>query len=482
MPSRRAFLASLSTAAVAATTDAKKAAQMAHDWRRPQYHFLPAANWMNDPNGPIYHKGQYHLFYQYNPNGAFWGTMHWGHAVSPDMLRWKHLPVALAPDPNGPDRDGVFSGSALILNGTPTIIYTGVKPETQCVATSDDQMIRWKKHPANPIIAGPRPDLKAAGFRDPCVWKEKDGWYLALGSGVRGTGGMVLLYRSSDFVHWTYLHPLFEGKADPQKLSEKDPVGSGEMWECPDFFPLGNRHVLLISTMGKVYWYVGKYADQKFTPEANGHVDYGAYYAAKSFLDKQNNRVLWGWLPERRSKEEQMEAGWSGVMSLPRVLTLGKNNQLLMEPVKGLESLRGDVLRMKPRLVAGDVPVPNVSGTDCAEFLAEFAPGTAQEFGLVLSWSQNPIEIAVSPQRNQLRINQQTGEFRAASGEPVRLRVFRDGSVIELFVNNRSCLTAREYQPGLEDLSVFARGGNVMLRSLEAYPITPISPDRLTTG
>src|SRR6202030_500844 len=108
--------------------------KLASDPLRPQYHFLPAANWMNDPNGPIYFNGAYHMFYQHNPNGAYWGDMHWGHAISHDMLHWRHLPIALAPSPGGPDKDGVFTGSTVIDNGTPTVMYTGVNPEVQMIA------------------------------------------------------------------------------------------------------------------------------------------------------------------------------------------------------------------------------------------------------------------------------------------------------------------------------------------------------------
>src|ERR1700727_2492966 len=121
---RREFLALAGSARLAAA--AAPAAKLAADPQRPQYHFLPGANWMNDPNGPIYWQGKYHMFYQYNPNGAFWGDMHWGHAESGNRGHGKPLPMALAPTPGGADKDGVFSGCAVIDNGVPTVIYTGV--------------------------------------------------------------------------------------------------------------------------------------------------------------------------------------------------------------------------------------------------------------------------------------------------------------------------------------------------------------------
>src|SRR5580704_5860105 len=152
---------------------------LAVDPRRPQFHLLPAANWMNDPNGPIFWNGSYHMFYQYNPNGAFWGDMHWGHAISPDMIHWRHLPVALAPTPGGPDADGVFSGTAAIRDGVVCMLYTGVVSapqseatirdgaqslrESQCFATSNDSELRTFTKQQVPVIAAPPTGMKVSG-------------------------------------------------------------------------------------------------------------------------------------------------------------------------------------------------------------------------------------------------------------------------------------------------------------------------------
>jgi len=253
--------------------------RLGDDALRPQFHLLPAANWMNDPNGPIYFGDRYHMFYQYNPNGAFWGTMHWAHATSPDMVYWHHEPIALEPTPNSFDRDGVFSGCAVIDDTkgqpTPTIIYTGVLPptnpreitlndgqhkwrEVQALATSRDGLLTWQKQ-GEPIIAYPPEGIAVSGFRDPCVWREGNEWMMAIGSGFAGKHGAILLYKSPDLRKWTYMHPLIEG--GPVFGSSVNPVDSGEMWECPDFFLLGGKHVLLISTKGKVLWKAGTYKE-----------------------------------------------------------------------------------------------------------------------------------------------------------------------------------------------------------------------------
>jgi len=182
---------------------------------------------MNDPNGPIYWKGLYHMFFQYNPGAAVWGDMHWAHAVSPDMIHWRHLPLALAPSPDGPDADGCFTGSAVDDHGTATIIYTGVKTsapqdatlrdgvhtfrEVQCLATSSDRELRtWQKW-KQPILQPPN-DPRLTGFRDPFLWRDGNTWYLGVGAGFRKEGGCVLLYRSRDLREWEYLHPLAASK------------------------------------------------------------------------------------------------------------------------------------------------------------------------------------------------------------------------------------------------------------------------------
>lgn len=483
MSSRRTFLTGLTSVAAirAGTAPTPLQQKLSHQWQRPQFHLLPAANWMNDPNAPLYYRGLYHMFYQYNPNGAFWGTMHWGHATSKDLIHWKHQPVAMAPTPGGPDKDGVFSGCAVINNGTPSFLYTGVNPETQCLATSlDPQLNHWEKYSHNPVIAAPPAGLALTGFRDPAVWRERDQWYMALGAGRKGIGGMVLLYKSPDLIQWTYLHPLFEGPMDPQSKA-KDVVGTGEMWECPDFFPIGNRHVLLISTKRLVYYWVGKYQDERFIPETEGVVDYGAYYAARTMIDAKGRRILWGWITEKRPVAEHKEAGWAGAMSLPRVLALNASHHLVSTPIPELATLRDDAVPVKPvRVAAGqEVPLP-VYGTESAEFLLEFAAPQA-EVGLRFSPARNPFEVAFDPSRQQIRCGKLQAPCSLAPGESLRIHLFRDGSVIELFVNDRVTLTGREYLPGLDTVAVYAKGAPAHLSKAQFWPINPISSDRLTT-
>jgi beta-fructofuranosidase len=471
--------------------------KLAADPRRPQFHLLPAANWMNDPNGPIFYQGRYHMFFQYNPNGAFWGSMHWAHATSPDMIHWQHEPIALAPDPEGYDRDGVFSGSVVLNGATPTLIYSGVLPaaspseitlndgqhtwrEVQCMATSTDADLRsWKKLP-EPIIARPPQHLAITGFRDPSVWREGKEWLLTLGSGIRGKGGAILLYQSHDLVHWTYRHPLIEGHGNG-KISV-NPVDNGEMWECPDFFPLGDRHVLLISTMGKVRWKTGRYRDRRFTSEKEGIVDFGAYYAAKTMVDEHGNRILWGWIPETRPEAEYRAAGWAGVMALPRVLSLGSDGGLRMTTAPALESLRTHPTQVpagaehdRGTALAG-IRIRDLAGEIVARFRAQRA------FWLKLRSEKNETfaEIAYDPARkeSELRVNETSSAL--ATSEPITLHLFLDGSVLEVFANEQVALTARVYASSNAPLQLEVYDLKA-LETLDAWQMQPISRDRLTS-
>jgi beta-fructofuranosidase len=458
---------------------------------------------MNDPNGPIYWKGYYHLFYQHNPNGAYWGDMHWGHARSKDMVHWEHLPMALTPTPGGPDKDGCFSGSAFIKDDTPTLVYTGVSPEVQCLATSDDQMITWKKLGGNPVISSPPAGLQVTGFRDPTIWRELDSWLMTVGSGFKGQGGAVLFYSSKDLMHWNYLHTLYAAppfeRNGAAHSDQYEPVAAGDMWECPDFFPLGQKHVLLVSTQGRVYYVAGRYSGWRFQRESSGWVDgSNLYYAAKSFEDSQGRRILWGWIREARTEAAQRRAGWAGVMSLPRVLSIDADGMLRMEPLPELAILRGRHHTVTASELSSFVPGAEVTG-DSLEIHLETDVGDAKEVGIIVRRSPDSAEettiaydaasrnvvldtrrSSVSPDANH---GLHKGPLKLRPGELLRLTVFVDGSIVEVFANGRTCLTGRIY-PTRKDslgLGVFAKDGRAKVKSMDAFVIKAISRNRLTT-
>jgi beta-fructofuranosidase len=449
---------------------------------------------MNDPNGPIWWKGKYHLFYQLNPHAAVWGNMHWGHAISTDMVHWKHGPIALAPTPGGPDSEGCFSGSAVVMDGTPTIIYTGVQNapldqvtlhdgndklrETQMLATAaDDSLIRWNKLVA-PVIATPPEGMTVTGFRDPCPWRENDGWYLGIGSGERGKGGCVLLYRSQDLRHWEYLRKLAEGK--PNGKVAANPCDSDEMWECPDFFEVNGQHCLFYSTEGKVIWATGDYDRQahRFTPRREGVLDHGAYYAPKSFRAPDGRRILWGWLRETRPESEFSAAGWAGAMSLPRVLTIGAQGQLEMSPAHEIETLRGPEKRTS--LEPGQ---PHRIKLDGLRHEIQFTTGfsTRRVSVQFLTSGAKGWELTIDIAGNSIRCGDVSFPPPGLPWPRPSLRLFLDGSVIESFIGGREALTSRVYglKPGISELTISIEGTKRV--ALSHWPLDAISSDRLTT-
>lgn len=432
----------------------------------PAYHFRPPRNWINDPNGLIQWNGKYHLFYQYNPETALWGTPHWGHAVSSDLVHWQHLPVALSPTA-GADANGCWSGCCVDDGGIPTLVYTGIPDdstvrETVCLARGDPGLLSWTKDPHNPVVTGPPEGLAAVGFRDPCVWREGQHWYMVVGSGIADTGGAILLYRSSDLISWQFLKVLC---ARSGSLTE--PVWTGGMWECPQFFPLGEKHVLLISVWDDsvpyyVVYAVGSYSDCTFSPETWGRFDLGNdYYAAATMLDDRGRRIVIGWSWEARSAESQQASGWAGVLTLPRVLQLGNDKRLRMEPIPESTALRGR-RRHFPQI---DVPpgststLPDVEG-DCLEIELEVEPSHGSAV-LAVRCSPSGEEgtfIAYDFPGQCLRIDRNRAgldahDFGGVHGgtvdldpnEPLRLRVFLDRSVLEVYANDRACLTERIY-------------------------------------
>lgn len=397
------------------------APDLAADTNRPKLHFLPPANWMNDPNAPIFHNGLYHLYYQHNPKAAKWDTMHWGYATSKDLIRWQHHGIALAPTPGGPDKDGCFTGCMVIDEGKPTIIYTGVRPEVQCIATSAD-MKNWVKLPRNPVIAAPPPGVDSPGFRDPHVWREGGEWKMLVGAGFRGKGGTALLYRSHNLVDWKYVKPLMTGAIDPSKKGGD--VARGEMWECPDFFPAGDRWLFYVATMGTVLYWLGKWDGEEFKPESNGVLVHGAGYAPKSCATPDGRRIIWAWLREQRSQEEQLKAGWSGAMSWAAVPSVGRDGKLRLAPAREYEQLRR-------RRRSEDWPPDQFEVVCRLDGKSPFAllRGASELF----AW--DPASGMISIGRTDVKAP--PGSFD--------LRLIVDGSVVEAFIAGTMWITGRVY-------------------------------------
>ncbi|MFD1674510.1 glycoside hydrolase family 32 protein [Alicyclobacillus fodiniaquatilis] len=309
---------------------------------RLRYHLMPPVGWMNDPNGLSYFKGKYHAFYQHYPYDAKWGPMHWGHAVSADLIAWEAVPIALTPGETY-DRGGCFSGSAVASDDKLYLYYTGhvddAHPkEVQCLATSEDG-IHFEKYAQNPVIAGPPAD-GSEDFRDPKVWRHQGLWYMVVGSGKNGRG-KVLFYQSEDGVTWSYRGVLLQA----------DSPNEGEIWECPDVFHLDGKDVLIVSSIVKtgqvVLYYVGQmdYATGRFVPETAGRrLDEGShFYAPQTFVNAEGKRVLIGWMDLWGVQMPSQQEGWAGAMTVPRVLQLASDGHTLCaRPIEALAQYGDD--------------------------------------------------------------------------------------------------------------------------------------------
>lgn len=318
-----------------------------------------------DPNGPMYYNGIYHQFYQYNPNGSLWGNIVWGHSVSTDLINWIRLEPAIERTIPS-DINGCWTGSATILKGNrPAIIYTGADTEKRQVQNivfpknvSDPYLREWIKPDNNPLIQPIGQGLNSGQFRDPTTgWIGPDGlWRIAVGAELNGYSA-ALLYKSEDFVNWTRVdHSLYSSNAST-------------MWECPDFFavlpgnnsgldlsaaiPNGAKHVLKMSLDNCDKYMVGVYdlKSDTFVPDTIlddrrlwSRIDYGNYYASKSFFDsKRGRRIIWGWTNETDSSLDDVAKGWAGIHAIPRTIWLDSNSkQLLQWPVEEVESLRSE--------------------------------------------------------------------------------------------------------------------------------------------
>ena len=467
VPSVRAAIPTNAQAAEAisrAMASVEKARSRADaDPAKPIYHITAPANWINDPNGPIYHGGYYHMFYQHNPYGDQWGHMHWGHVRSRDLAKWEHRPIALWPSLESGE-EHVFSGCATTnAQGQPLIFYTSIKKgksatdfAEQWAALGDRELSTWQKHPANPVLAESlHGQTKVYDWRDPFVFHHEGRAFMVLGGNLnRAKGGqaVVLLYEASnkDLTSWRYHGVLFT-HPDPQ-------VGN---IECPNFFPLDGKFVLIVSPHGKVQYFVGDFDLKtfKFTPQKRGLIDAsGTFYAPNCMLDPKGRRIMWGWL---RGFKEGL--GWNGCLTVPRILKLDANGDLAQSPASELADLRTNesrigIIPFEPgtNSIAGDMP-------STIEFSAQLV--CTQAAGLALRVIRHAsAKEAVNFTAEELGLGTGTND----------VRLFVDRSVVEVFANNRKC--ASRLLPGHGDVEpqIILQNGSAEVRDAALWRMQTI--------
>lgn len=469
---------------------------------RPLYHFSTPESLLNDPNGLCQWRGNYHLFYQLGRDGK----MHWGHAVSPDLVHWRDLPIALAPT----IEDQCYSGQTLVEDDRVIAMYHGTKVGNMIATASDDLLLDWTKLPENPVIPIVKTDNGGNPYRvfDPCIWKEDDGYYALSGTyrnGARGRDAEMVehLFRSTDLKTWEYLGPMVTGYPFTER---------GEDGAVPNFWPIGNgKHLLVFFSHKRAAQYlVGDYdqTTHTFHPQTHGRFNFGPWimgslHAPAACLDTAGRYLAIFNVRENISAVKAGQPGyWYGMMTLPRRLWLDDHDQLRMEPVPELATLRFDPAHVDAMTIPanGEVVLDTVRGK-AIEIDATFEPGSAREFGLHVLRSPDgrerttitlymsaggkldrQIGIDVSQASLSPHVKSRSPEIAPLSfpdGEPVRLRVFVDRSIVEVFVNDTQCATVRTYPTLAESsgVSLFARGNEAKLVSLDAWQMRSIWPE-----
>ena len=491
---------------------------------RPLIHFTPPAHWMNDPNGMVYLDGEYHLFYQYYPEGTVWGPMHWGHAVSKDLLHWQHLPIALYPDSLG----YIFSGSAVVdwnntsgfgQNGKPPLvaIFTyhdmaaekAGKTETQSqgIAYSNDLGRTWTKYSGNPAIPNPG---GLRDFRDPkvCWHTPSQQWVMVL-----AVADHVEFWGSSNFKRW-------------QRLGEfgKEWGAHGGVWECPDLFPVNVegaaevRWVLLTSINpgapnggSGTQYFVGYFDGKTFTPDPSTKknqpvwIDYGRDdYAGVTWSDipaRDGRRLFLGWMSNWDYTTQVPTVAWRSAMTLPRSLTLHNTREgyrLFSQPVQELHTLRQGKLTLPTRDISGvyELDLLPVFANSAMDVMLEFEPaeGGAATFGLELyNASGERYRIGYDAAGKQFSSDRrQSGKVdfspkfaaqihtapRLSSEKTVRMRVLIDVASVEMFADGGSTVLTDVFFPNSDfnKARLFAENGTIRLVSGEIYAMKSAIP------
>lgn len=424
------------------------------------FHVCAPVGWINDPNGFSLYKGEYHLFYQYHPYSVVWGPMHWGHVKTKDFIKWEQLSCALAPDREY-DVQGCFSGSAIEWNGKHVLFYTGVAEkvkldgthsvrQTQCVAVGDGH--NYEKILQNPvIIADSLPEGSSReDFRDPKAWVDGDCIYLVVGSRAKDGSGQIPLYRSKDLVSWEFI-----------TIIDCCNNEYGAMWECPDFFHLNGKQVLIISPQDilasntgfhnghNTAYIIGTYDKEthSFTREKVQVLDYGLdFYAPQTVETEDGRRIMIGWLQSWDNHLYPHKFGWSGSMSIPRELRI-EDGILCQLPVKELANYYTETVTYSNLSIRNATALDGVYGRfndlnvlihggDYKVFRIRLACGGGKYTSLIFNKDENTFTIdrEFSGLARDV-ISRRTIKILDKK-ESINIRVVMDRYSIEVFIND----------------------------------------------
>ncbi len=439
---------------------------------RLNYHLMPPVGLLNDPNGLIHFKGNYHVFYQWNPFETAHGAKYWGHYTSKDLIHWETQPIALAPS-EWYEKNGCYSGSAIESDGKLYLFYTGnVKREDgtretyQCLAVSSDG-IKFTKY--GPVIKVP--DGYTAHFRDPKVWKHGDLWYMVLGAQTLSEQGAVVLFFSKDLFQWNEAGKI----AGDGMNGLKD---FGYMWECPDLIHLNDKDILLTSPqglepLGHLYsnlfqsgYFIGEldYENHRFEHGPFIELDRGFdFYAPQTFVDDNGRTIMFGWMgitDDTEAHHPTVSQRWLHALTIPRELVL-RDGKVYQMPVKELNKLRKNNTSISDLVIDNDTGMHAEIKGECLELKLDSIQLSGVQFQInirneaIFIYDQGKREASL--QRRNVRTNlMETRTCRLESLE--KLQIFIDTSSIEIFINDGEETFTSRYFPKLSEEKIIFSG------------------------
>ncbi|WP_030946999.1 glycoside hydrolase family 32 protein [Streptomyces sp. NRRL S-646] len=473
---------------------------------RPVAHLRPPRNWINDPNGLVFHDGHYHVFHQYNPSGATHANMHWGHFRSPDLLSWEPLPIALSPTPGGVDADGCFSGNAVSDGDRLVAFYSANRwdrsPQHQPVTTATSSDGGRTFGPRGQLVIPTWPE-GCTMYRDPYVWRDGERWRMLVGAALTDGRGAALLYTSPDLETWTYLGP-FDARA-------QEPVGdsglhTGEGWECPQYLPpqSGRPGALIFSAWNDhdgarcVTALVGEEHGNAFEAGPPAFVDHGPDCYAPALLRAPGGRwLLWGWSPEAREEDWVVADGWAGVLTLPREISVAADGTLHQQPATELLALHGESALHSEGVAQGPQPVELGSVGRAFDLTARLETTGAASLRLLTDPEGSEYldirldaaagELVVDRDHASLDTRAHGGSYRmpCPTGQPVELRLVVDHSLAEIFLTSTGqVLTLRFYPTGIGPwrLQAHTAPGAHLSHAVDAWELLPLVVKEPSTG
>lgn len=452
----------------------KKAMKIMPEAKRPSFHVSSPVGWFNDPNGFSLYKGEYHLFFQYHPYSIQWGPMHWGHMKTTDFIKWENLPTALAPDQIY-DANGCFSGTALEFEGKHILMYTGVSKvhqqdnsdtirQTQCIAIGDG--LNYEKLDCNPVLAADMiPDGSSLeDFRDPKIWKDGEEYFALVANRSEDGSGQLMLYKSADLREWEKCSILLKCNNE-----------FGRMWECPDFFKMCEKDILILSPQdmkakdlefhngnGNLY-FIGHYDKNNYTfqKEAHGVLDYGLdFYAPQTLLSKDGRRIMIAWMQTWDNYLTPGHFEWSGMMTIPRELEL-KNGRIYQYPVRELENYRANKVQYDAIELLGEAELPGIKGREI-DMEVEILPGNYQHFQIRFAENEEYYSsIGYDPKKKIINFDRKYSGFIRdiicerqmqvhSENNTIKLRIILDKYSVELFVNDGEDVMSALYYTTLD--------------------------------